>query len=348
MGAPKNYSHITPQDIQNDRKHHLTITEMLNTSLIPSIYTTVNSNSATWNNVINKLDIADFNNYSGSIYSTLNKANSVYSTVQIYSGGWGGGVTGDYLSLATFNQYSGNIEPSLLKADSVYSIVENNSAIWNITGSPLTGNYIETTIFKQYSGNIEPSLLKADSVYSIVNSNSGFWQTSYKTIYIDSGSMIPRITNGPSLGTTETSNYKIMNDYFDFDATTNEYAQFKLVMPDEWDRGTIKAKFYWTNSSTAGTGSVIWGIHAGSIANDIAIDTILGTAQTVSDAFITAGDMHITSTTSSITIANTQVLGNMIYFEVYRDATNDNYTQDARLLGVEIQYKELISNSISW
>lgn len=594
MGAPKNYSHITPQNIADDIKHHVTLIQSLNTDLIPSIYSTVNSNSATWEDTVNKLYISDFNNYSGNIQLSLDKADNVYSTVQNNSGNWGGGVTGNFLSISDFNIYSGDIQPSLNKADNVYSTVLSNSSTWNITGggsssiknvswtgsnwTSLSASESESKIqdallnvgLKDFVSNLTYSnsneLLKvvgtgtpevslsgvakwtlnntlADSfsTHTLVNNNvtfvndvtfplgstkkiasfngttsylstpnvdmpysnsartytawvktplsspsspvilsygslaaggecflafrSGYiafdgyavtavasttpiaqntwyhvaitYDTStlklylngileatatvtlgtiqnsdvyigrrfdnnsnsyytgyiadvrvytralnateigyiyvgdtgstiyygrsnikdtdiktsnvgvYRNIYIDAGSMVSNITNGAAISTTESSTNKIMLDAYDFDAVTSESIQFKLVMPDEWDRNSIKAKFYWTNATTPGTGNVTFGIKGIALSNDDAIDTSFGTPQVINDTFITSGDLHITSATPAITIGGTPSLSDLIIFNVYRDIS-DTYTQDARLLGVEIQYKELTVEPVIW
>jgi hypothetical protein len=172
----------------------------------------------------------------------------------------------------------------------------------------------------------------------------------YRNIYIDAGAMVPQDTNGAATITSESTTNQVMNDGFLFDASTDEYVQFKMALPDEWDLSTIKAKLYWTDGDTAGTGNVIWGIQAQAIGNDDAIDSAFGTAQTVTDAFIATGDMHVTAATSAITVGGTPALADMIYFRIYRDADNgsDTYTQDAKLLGVAIQYKELTTEPTVW
>ena len=65
---------------------------------------------------------------------------------------------------------------------------------------------------------------------------------NYRTIYIDAGSMVPTVTNGAAAGTEELATNDVMVDYFAFDTATDEKVQFKIVMPEQWDRGTIKAK----------------------------------------------------------------------------------------------------------
>lgn len=124
----------------------------------------------------------------------------------------------------------------------------------------------------------------------------------------------------------------------DFDATADEYAQWTVWMPDDWDGGTVTAKFCWTAAS--GTGDVIWALQGRSYANDDAIDQAWGTAQTVTDTLLATGDIHYTSETGDITLAGTPAAGELVQLRVYRDAdaAGDTLAADARLIAVKLYY----------
>jgi len=170
----------------------------------------------------------------------------------------------------------------------------------------------------------------------------------YRTQDMDSGAFVPRTTNGPAIASTESTTNKVMNEVYDFDPDADEFIQVKWAMPDVWDKGTVKIKFYWTASS--GSGDVIWGAQAVALGNDDAIDTAFGTAQVVTDTLITALDVHTSSATASITVSGTPVLGDIVYFQIYRDADagGDTLAVDARLLKVVIQYKESTTEPSAW
>ena len=169
--------------------------------------------------------------------------------------------------------------------------------------------------------------------------------TEYKTIYIDAAEMIPCTTSPPLQGTTEYGTNDIDVDYFAFDAgATEERVQFKLKMPENWDRGTIKAKFDWSSAtgSTAGD-TVEWGIKAGALSDSDAIDAALGTAQVITDTLLAdnGGDLQTTLTTPAITIGGTPALGDIIVFEIYRNTDGtDDMAEDGWLFGCTIQYKK--------
>ncbi|MHA1952257.1 MAG: hypothetical protein ACW987_20665 [Candidatus Thorarchaeota archaeon] len=172
----------------------------------------------------------------------------------------------------------------------------------------------------------------------------------YREIWIDAGAMVPRTTNGATSATEEYAANDIMSDHFLFDGATEEGVQFRLTMPDDYDLGTVKAKVYWDAASGASAADTVeWGVAGGAISNDIAIDTALGTPATINDVVIAVGDLHISPASSAITIAGTPALADLMWFEVTRQvAGTDDMVEDAKLLGVAIQYKTLNAGSSQW
>jgi hypothetical protein len=157
-----------------------------------------------------------------------------------------------------------------------------------------------------------------------------------QSIPILASAMTARTTNGAAAGLTETTTNKVMLSVLDFDAGTDEFAQFLFPMPKSWDESTITAQFIWTAAS--GSGDVVWGIQAVAISNDDALDAAFGTAQTVTDTLTATGDQCTTSFTSAVTIGGTPAEGDLVCFQVYRDANNgsDTLGVDARLIGIRL------------
>ena len=205
----------------------------------------------------------------------------------------------------------------------------------------MTSNVFQFVPFKKVGTVISPKVtgdsLSLSSPVSVT--------TEYATITIDAASMIPCTTNGALQGTKEYGTNDIDLDYFAFDSgATEERVQFKLKMPENWDRGTIKAKFDWSSDtgSTAGD-TVEWGIKAGALSNDDAIDTALGTPQVVTDTLLANNgtDLQVSGATPALTVGGTPALGDMIIFEVYRNTDGtDDMAEDAFLFGVTLQYKK--------
>lgn len=171
----------------------------------------------------------------------------------------------------------------------------------------------------------------------------------YDTLYVPAGAMIPLTTNGAEAGTKEYVTNDIMQDYLAFDTTTEEFAAFNIPMPENWDRGTLKAKFFWaplTDSGAVGD-TVEWEIAAGALSNGDAIDAALGTSQVINDAVVTgeSASLHITAATPALTVGGTPSLGDMIHFKISRNVSNDNHGYDALLFGVLLQFAR--NNSIA-
>jgi len=170
--------------------------------------------------------------------------------------------------------------------------------------------------------------------------------TNKRTIYVDAGSMVPTVTNGATAGTQELATNDIMLDYFAFDTSVSEKVQFKLVMPEMWDTGTVKARFYWKTSGT-NTGTLHWYIQAVQHGDSGALDTAFGTAVTTAaqDAGNgTLNDLHMTAPTGAITVAGTgSERDHLVIFQVYRNVATDTYGEDAHLLGVVIEYSESVT-----
>jgi hypothetical protein len=172
----------------------------------------------------------------------------------------------------------------------------------------------------------------------------------YREVWVDAAAMVPRTTNGATQATEEYATNDIMGDHHLFDGATEEGVQFKLAMPDDYDLGTVKAKVYWDAASGASAADTVeWGVAGGAISNDGAIDAALGTPATINDVVIAVGDLHISPASGAITIGGTPALGDLIWFEVTRQvAGTDDMVEDAKLLGVAIQYKTLNAGSSAW
>ena len=160
---------------------------------------------------------------------------------------------------------------------------------------------------------------------------------SYVATYpVLAGAMTPRTTNGAAVGLTELTTNKNMLRTLDFDTTTQEFAQFDVLMPKGWDEGTVTFQPIWTAAS--GSGGVVWALQGVATGDDDGLDAAFGTEQTSTDTLLAALDRHIGPTSAAITIAGTPAEGDVVQFQIKRvpaDAS-DTLAVDAKLLGIRL------------
>jgi hypothetical protein len=156
-------------------------------------------------------------------------------------------------------------------------------------------------------------------------------------VSIMAGSITPSVSGGCS-ALTATASAANQPDVItlDFDATTQEYAQFAIPMPKSWNEGTITAQFRWSHAATATNFGVVWNIQAVAVSDDDAIATAFGTAQQIADTGGTTGDLYVTSETPAITVGGTPATGDTVFFRVSRVTGDGSDTMaiDARLHSV--------------
>lgn len=161
-----------------------------------------------------------------------------------------------------------------------------------------------------------------------------------QTIWVPAAAMTPATTNGAAFGTAETTTNKVMTRTLDFDASTEEFAQFMIQMPKGWNEGTLIAQFIWTHGATTTNFGVCWGIEAVAFANDDALDTAWGAEVDTADTGGTTGDVYITDESAAVTAAGAPGAEELVAFRITRVVANagDTMAVDAKLIGVKIHY----------
>ena len=174
----------------------------------------------------------------------------------------------------------------------------------------------------------------------------------YRNVWITPSAMNTAASGGPAFAnnTWATTTDGQSLECYDFDASTDESVQFTYTFPDAWDAGTLKAKFFWKQVA-ASAATNVWGIVAGSIGDNETGGNTLGSAVTVEDVGLNdTNKVAITAATAAITVGGTPSAGHIVWFKVYRDAdaSADNMSGDARLIGVQLQYTETTTEPSAW
>lgn len=164
---------------------------------------------------------------------------------------------------------------------------------------------------------------------------------AYINVWVPAKAMTPTDTNGAEAGTNEYATNDLMRAYYAFDGATEQYVGFDVPMPENWDRSTIKAKFYWSSATgSTAADTVEWEIGGVAIGDSDPLDATLGTTQVISDALLANNgtDLQISSATPAITIGGTPALGDLIHIKISRNVGGtDDMTEDAWLFGCYLQ-----------
>jgi hypothetical protein len=165
---------------------------------------------------------------------------------------------------------------------------------------------------------------------------TGILKQGLQTVWVPATAMIARTTNGAAAGSAETTINKVMLKTLDFDASTQEYAQFTVRFPKNWNLGTVTVAAIWSHAATATNFGVVWEVAGLALSDGDAADAAFGTAQTCTDTGGTTDDIYTSPTSAAITISNIPAAGDLVVFQVGRKVgdASDTMAIDARLHGL--------------
>jgi len=159
-----------------------------------------------------------------------------------------------------------------------------------------------------------------------------------ETMWVPAAAMYGATTNPADAQQVETTATRPDMKVLDYDAGTNEFAQFSVAFPKSWNEGTVTYQVYWTPSST-NTGNCLFQLQGVAVGDGDTIDVAYGTGITVTDAGIgTVEDQQISPVSTAVTIAGSPAVSEQTYFQLLRLAADgsDTFTGDARVLGIRI------------
>ena len=164
----------------------------------------------------------------------------------------------------------------------------------------------------------------------------------YRTVDLAPGFLKPTTTNGcADSETTELATNDIDYDSINFDKDSDEYAFCNFAMPASWDGGVVQFRYYWTTDTGGASAETVKMYMEGrSFASGDAGDQANGTAVGVADTWEADKDFMISDWSGDVTLAGTPAGGEMIHLEIYRDVSEDNLAEDARIMTVQLRYKQ--------
>ena len=151
--------------------------------------------------------------------------------------------------------------------------------------------------------------------------------------------MTPTESNGAERNTVETTSGRPDMQVLDFDKDSDEFAQFSIAFPKQWNLGTVTFQFFW--SGLAATTGVSMSLEAVAMNDNETIDVAYGTAVVVDDdAQGAVEELLVSAESGAVTIGGTPADNDLTYFRIGRDVSdsNDDMAGDCRLHGVKIFY----------
>lgn len=179
--------------------------------------------------------------------------------------------------------------------------------------------------------------------FSLVNGANLQYNSAdpWRSVTLPSAAWNPTTTSGcATITTVEAGTNDIDYQVLDFDASSDENAFCNFQMPDSYDGGVIQFRIIWTNAGGGSAETVNFALSGRSYADDGAIDQAVGTAVAVSDTWLAQGDIHISAWSGNVTLAGSPAGGQWVHLEIMRDTSEDDLTGDARLIGVQVRYKQ--------
>lgn len=160
-------------------------------------------------------------------------------------------------------------------------------------------------------------------------------------IFLSSAGGLPETTSACAAVQFETTTNKVNGYFLNFVDAENNYADWPLVMPSDWDAGAVSAYFYWTCSAysdTAAKNGVAWTLAGRSFANDDSLDQAWPAYASASDYGATNYDLY-TSSAVACTVSGAGA-NELVIYRAGRmpGAAADTLTAAASLIGIRIDY----------
>lgn len=209
----------------------------------------------------------------------------------------------------------------------------SGSVVWTMDNIPAVASFDSTSSTKLDGIEAGADVTDATNVGAVVNGT--------QEVFIRAEEMyLPTTDGAAALATVEGTAGMPCYRGWAFDGTSAEYVEFVHALPKRYNLGTVTVQVYWTSVATD-TDGVTWNARALAISDSDPFAASYGTPQSVDDTLLgAAGDLHVTSQTSALTIGGSPADGDLINVRIGRDPDNANDTasEDAVLVGVKLRF----------
>lgn len=187
------------------------------------------------------------------------------------------------------------------------------------------------------SGAVLAPTLSGDIPAAVTQGGSAIVLAGRNTLWVPAVGMSTTVTNGATGPTTSelTAGQPNVTAY-SFVNGAQRNVQFAVAFPKSWNAGTVTYQAYWTGT-VAGAGTTIWGVQCLASADNATIDGAFGTAQEVTDTFLTVKFNHVSPESSALTITGAAA-DTHTTCQVYRKGASDTRAQASLLLGVKFYF----------
>ena len=249
-----------------------------------------------------------------------------------FSGSDENGVTLTYVDSLYLDVFQNGIK---LKAGDDYTATTGTSVV--LVQGASANDVVEMVAFDIFSVGDTVSAKDGGNFAGDISSGGNPVKVAGKeSMWIPSLAMNPTASNGCAPhAIVETTSGRPDMIVLDFDKDADEFAQFQIAFPKSWDEGTVTFQVYW--AGIAATTNCVWTLQGVAISDNETIDVVYGTAVAVDDAAQGAvEELLVSAESGAVTIAGTPAVGDICYFRIGRDISEDNMAGDARLLGIKL------------
>jgi len=158
------------------------------------------------------------------------------------------------------------------------------------------------------------------------------------TIFLPAEAFVIPSSGGATQQQVSGSNYDYIQIAF-ADAAT-ESADAKIVMPEDWDAGTLTATVIWSTNTAVDTETASWQLEGDRVEAGAVVDGALTTMASVDSDADGVADAWVYEDFGTITKPTDLAAGDVLFLRLSRlgSGGNDDLTDDADFHGLRIEY----------